>query len=396
VIDIDAQRRTQQQLRESEARFRAMFDHAPVGMALLTIDRRVLQANQSAARLTGYTVAELKALDPTQLALPEDRGLGRAEFEALIAGQRDDFQVERRYVRKDGTVFWGRVSYSTVPGEDGQPQYLMGMIEDIDEQRTARDHLARQELEYRRQLESHVQDRTRELRQANHQLQLEMAQRRQAEAALAEKAAGEAVLAERTRLAHDLHDAVTQTLFSASLMAEVLPDLWQIDEAEARRTTDELRTLTRGALAEMRTLLLELRPAALTQARFGDLLRQLVEALIGRTRLPVSLNVEGQRDLPPEVLVALYRIAQEALNNVVKHARPRGVTVAVTLAAAGVYLEIVDDGMGFDPAGPRLASLGLRIMRERAETIGAELQVDSEPGHGTRVAVTWTEQPRGD
>lgn len=396
VIDIDAQRQTQQKLRESEARFRAMFDHAAVGMALLTLDRRVLQSNQAAARITGYAIDELAAMVPADLALPEDRAIGQTAMAELIAGRRDACQIERRYVRPDGTVYWARVTFSGVPGPDGRPSYLMGMIEDIDEQRAARQKLETQEREYRQHLEEHVEARTSELSQANQQLQLEMEQRRRAEAALAQKAADEAVSAERTRLAHDLHDAVTQTLFSASLIAEVLPDLWQINPVEARASTDELRQLTRGALAEMRTLLLELRPAALTRARFGDLLKQLVEALVGRTRLPVALCVEGERDLPPEVQVALYRIAQESLNNVIKHARARQVAVHLALATAGVHLEISDDGMGFDLAAARLASLGLRIMRERAETIGAELNIDSKPGRGTCVSALWTDVERGD
>ena len=387
-------RQTLEALRLSEARFRAMFDNAPVGMALLTLDRHILKVNQSAVRITGYSAEELHVLQPADLALPEDRGVGQADFQELIAGKREDYRVERRYVRKDGTVFWGRVSFSPVPGLDGRPEYLMGMIEDIDEQRIARQNLRLQELQYRRMLEDHVENRTRELRQANQQLQLEIAQRQEAEAALSRKAAGEAVLAERTRLAHELHDAVTQTLFSASLIAEVLPDLWEMNPAEAQASTEELRQLTRGALAEMRTLLLELRPAALTQARLRDLLKQLVEALIGRTRLPATLSVDGERELPPEVKVALYRIAQESLNNVVKHSRAQQVDIRVALAPGGVNLEIADDGVGFDAAATRLASLGLRIMRERADAIGANLSVDSARGRGTRVAVAWLDQAR--
>jgi signal transduction histidine kinase len=204
------------------------------------------------------------------------------------------------------------------------------------------------------------------------------------------------VAAERTRLAHDLHDAVTQTLFSASLVAEVLPDLWKLDTAEALKSTDELRQLTRGALAEMRTLLLELRPAALTQTRFADLLKQLTEALIGRTRLPITLHVDGERKLPPEVQVALYRIAQESLNNVVKYARATQVEVLLSLSASGVHLEIIDNGLGFNLADARPGSLGLRIMRERAEAIGAEWHIASAPGHGTKVCVTWNDVERGD
>jgi nitrate/nitrite-specific signal transduction histidine kinase len=207
-----------------------------------------------------------------------------------------------------------------------------------------------------------------------------------------------AVMEERNRLARDLHDAVTQTLFSASLIAEVLPSLWDQDQDEGRQLLKELRQLSRGALAEMRTLLLELRPAALMDANLNDLLRQLVDAVVGRTGLPVQLKVEGGCSLPPQVHVALYRIAQEALNNVVKHARASHVSVAMDMtedeASGGgalqcVELSVVDDGLGFDPACVPSDRLGLNIIRERAQSIDATLSIDSEPGAGTRVAVIW-------
>ena len=128
-------------------------------------------------------------------------------------------------------------------------------------------------------------------------------------ARLYEQSEQAAVAAERSRLARDLHDAVTQTLFSASLIAEVLPRIWERNPEEGRRRLDELRELTRGALAEMRTLLLELRPSALVDAPLNDLLRQLAESITGRARVPVTVEVEGECALPPEVKVALYRIA---------------------------------------------------------------------------------------
>ncbi len=125
------------------------------------------------------------------------------------------------------------------------------------------------------------------------------------------KAVAQAITAERNRLARELHDAVTQTLFSASLIAEVLPEIWVMDEGEARKSTEELRQLTRGALAEMRTLLLELRPAALSQARLTELLKQLCDAVTGRARLPIDLNIAGDCEMPPEIKLTFYRVAQE-------------------------------------------------------------------------------------
>ena len=210
---------------------------------------------------------------------------------------------------------------------------------------------------------------------------------------LAEKAAEEAVTADRTRLARDLHDAVTQTLFSASLTAEVLPELWEMDVDEAMRSTEELRQLTRGALAEMRTLLLELRPAALTQTRLSDLIKQLCEAFIGRSRLPITLSIDGDCDLPPEVQIAVYRIAQESLNNVFKYARATQVNVSLFLSPDGLRFEVSDNGIGFDMSTSKPTSLGLRIMRERAEAIGADFHISSTLGTGTCVEVVWNVNP---
>jgi nitrate/nitrite-specific signal transduction histidine kinase len=208
-------------------------------------------------------------------------------------------------------------------------------------------------------------------------------------AQLYEQAQELAVVEERSRLARDLHDAVTQTLFSASLIADVLPRIWERDPDAGWARLEEVRELTRGALAEMRTLLLELRPAALVEAEMGELLRQLAEATTGRARVPVAVEVEGECALPPDVKVALYRIAQEALNNVAKHSAASQATVRLRCQAERVELCISDDGRGFDPGEMSPDSLGLGIMRERVGAIGATLRIESQIGGGARVTVGW-------
>ncbi len=204
-----------------------------------------------------------------------------------------------------------------------------------------------------------------------------------------------AAAAERSRLARDLHDAVTQTLFSSSLIADVLPRIWEANPEEGRRRLEELRELTRGALAEMRTLLLELRPAALADAELSDLLEQLAESITGRARVPVSMEVVGECDLPNEAKIALYRIAQESLNNVAKHAGASQATVNLHCRPGCVSLCIRDDGSGFDLDRVPPDSLGLGIMRERAEAIGATLTIESEIGRGTEVTAVWNGTDRG-
>lgn len=198
-----------------------------------------------------------------------------------------------------------------------------------------------------------------------------------------------AVLEERQRLARNLHDAVNQSLFSAGLIAEVLPRLWEKDQAEARRSLEDLRRLTRGAMAEMRALLAELRPSTLTDADLGDLLRLLGNAFAGRTNIPANVSVAGKGGLPAEVQVAIYRICQEALNNVAKHAQASNVDIALTHDEGAVELSIRDDGQGFDPKLIASGHYGLSMMRERAETSGLRLSITSKPGKGTTISIKW-------
>lgn len=201
-----------------------------------------------------------------------------------------------------------------------------------------------------------------------------------------------AVAAERVRLARELHDAVTQTLFSVSLTAEVLPRLWERNPDHVWPRLEKLRLLTRGALAEMRTLLVELRPGALTSARLPDLIRQLVEAFSGRTQIRVDLALEGQRYLPPDVQIGFYRIAQEALNNIAKHAQASSVVVQLNLLTNEVQMLIRDNGCGFTRETVTADHMGLSIMQERADATGISLTIESHVGSGTSVSVIWLDQ----
>ncbi len=198
-----------------------------------------------------------------------------------------------------------------------------------------------------------------------------------------------AVSAERSRLARDLHDAVTQTLFATSLIAEVLPRLWERNPEAGKQKVTEIRELTRGALAEMRTLLMELRPKALEDVPLPDLLQQLSEAFTGRARIPVERAVSSAIELPSQVKIGFYRIVQEALNNIQKHARASFVRLELQEENGLVKLRISDNGIGFNPARSSPDHFGLGIMEERAQNIQARLFIDSEPGKGTQIVLLW-------
>jgi PAS domain S-box-containing protein len=216
-------------------------------------------------------------------------------------------------------------------------------------------------------------------------------------AELYENAQALAALQERQRLARNLHDAINQSLFSAGLIAEVLPRLWEQDPHEGRQSLDDLRRLMRGAQADMRLLLAELRPSTLTDAELGDLLRLLGNALAGRTDIPVSVTItgqealQGQKILPAHVQVALYRLCQEGLNNIAKHAGASQVDIQLNYEASAVELRIRDNGRGFDPEQAPPGHYGLSIMRERAAAMGAALSISSRPGYGTEIVVRYLE-----
>lgn len=199
---------------------------------------------------------------------------------------------------------------------------------------------------------------------------------------------------ERARLARDLHDTVKPALFAANMIASVLPELWDADPAEGRRRLEELRTLTRTALAEVHTLLAVWRPTGLHDGGLGTMLAQLGATVSRRTQVPVGVSAEGERPMPADVALALYRIAQEALNNMARHSR--ATRAALTLAWEGerAHLTIADNGRGFSPAAVGPGHLGLSIMRERAAAVGAGLDVVSQPSGGTLVSVMWPQAER--
>jgi two-component system nitrate/nitrite sensor histidine kinase NarX len=215
-------------------------------------------------------------------------------------------------------------------------------------------------------------------------------------AELYEQAQELAALEERQRLARNLHDAVNQSLFSAGIIAEVLPRIWKQDRDLAQQSLLDLRRLTRSAQAEMRALLAELRPSTLTDSNLDELLHLLGNALSGRIDIPVVVTTPEDVFLPSEVQVVFYRICQEALNNIAKHAEANQVEINLTQAGAVFDMRIRDDGQGFDTDEILSGHYGLKMMRERAEAIGAILTVTSQPGHGTELIVCWTDPAHKD
>ena len=240
----------------------------------------------------------------------------------------------------------------TATGEDGAPRVMIGVNEDVTE-------------------------------------------RRQAERALRENEAAQVAQEERGRVARDLHDSVTQALFAATMKAEALAAADDALSGEASRLAEEVRRLSRGALAQLRTMLLELRGGPLEDEPVGQLLRQLVEGAECRASVNVQLTLRGDLRLPPGLHEPIYRIAEEALNNVTRHARAAMAWVDLDVGPERVRLVVGDDGCGFALSAGDPALVGLRSMRARAEATGAQFDVATAPGDGTVITVDWPTDPVG-
>jgi signal transduction histidine kinase len=198
-----------------------------------------------------------------------------------------------------------------------------------------------------------------------------------------------AILEERQRLARDLHDSVTQSLYGVTMFAEAAARLLESGEtAVASGHLREVRETGQEALQEMRLLLFELRPPILEKEGLAMALQIRLETVEGRSGLETEFETDGVAGLPPDVEEGLYRIAQEALNNTLKHAHAQKVTAYLGQKGDRVILEIADDGLGFDPTMAQgKGGLGLEGMEARAAAIGGRLIIKSHPEQGTMVRV---------
>ena len=223
-----------------------------------------------------------------------------------------------------------------------------------------------------------LQTRLDELQEAHRQLQEYAAQ------------AGElATVQERNRLARELHDSVTQTIFSMTLTTEAAHILLQRDPSQVTPQLDRLQELAQGVLSEMRSLIQQLRLCPVEEGRLVSALQKHLTALEGTEGLIVDFHVEGEEQLPADQEEGLFRIAQEALNNVTKHAKTDRVAVTLRMLNEEALLLVEDHGVGFDPARQPATGegFGLTSMKERVDILGGTLEVRSSPGEGTAIMV---------
>jgi signal transduction histidine kinase len=206
-------------------------------------------------------------------------------------------------------------------------------------------------------------------------------------ARLFQQAQEAAVTTERLRLARDLHDSVTQALYTIQLFSEASRMAYLAGKADVvLQNLNEIQTIARDGTTDLRVLIYELHPPILSEIGLAAALKNRIEAVELRAGIEVELLVEGNRELPPDVETDLFRIAQEVLTNVLKHAQASRIKVQLSLAADLVQLIIQDDGMGFDLDEPG-KGLGLHSVRERVQRMGGSMRIETAPGQGTKVVV---------
>jgi PAS domain S-box-containing protein len=387
--DITERRRTEEALRESETRFRAMFEQANVGIVQASFDGTLLKVNPGFCKIVGYSEGEVSGMAIRDLTHPDDYVEEEALTRRLMAGGIPGYSIEKRYLHKNGHLVWGQMTATLVSHSLGEPFYMLAIVEDISERKRAEEALKRLNEE----LERRVAERTAELTELNDSLQAEIAERRRAES---ERAAilRRLVMAqeeERRRIARDMHDQFGQQLTVLLLKLGMLKEDCGGQEGLCEQV-ESLEEVAGQLDADVDFLVWQLRPTALDDLGLQDALTNFAQNWSKHFRIPVEVLTRGLRkkSSTSEIDTTLYRIAQEALNNAAKHSRAASVTILLEGRADAVSLIIEDDGVGFDAestSGANDKGLGLVGIRERAALVGGTAEVESQPGEGTRVIV---------
>ena len=342
-------KRAEEALRASEEKFSTVFHFSPDAIGIVrSADGAFLDVNEAFTKILGYPRSDVLGKTWTELNLIPRTGEQNMVIERFLKkGSVSDYELD--FTTREGNV--ATMLLSLVPITVSGEPCLLAIAHDITK---------------RKQSE-------KALRQAQAELALGIQER--------------AALEERQRLARELHDSVSQALYGISLGAHTALTLFDTDRPKALEALNYILSLVQAGLTEMRALIFELRPESLEAEGLVTALTKQTTALRARHEIEVELTLCDEPDVPFPTKVALYRIAQEAFHNAIKHGRPSRLDVRLAREPDSLRLEISDNGVGFDPAAAYPGHLGLRSMRERAMRVGGTLDITSVPLNGTQILV---------
>ncbi|HEX5545737.1 MAG TPA: PAS domain S-box protein, partial [Nitrospira sp.] len=382
--DIHDRKEAELALRESEERYRATFANAAVGIAHIGLDGRWLQFNESLCTITGYSREELLGMTFADITYPGDLEAEWAQAHRMLAGEVETYSMEKRYVRKDGSLIWVHKTVSLLRDADRMPLHFISIVEDIDDRKQAEEALREAQAHLQRwnvELEQAVNMKTAELRQSQDRLraltsELNLAEQR-----------------ERKRLATELHDHLQQMLVVGKLtigqgkrVANGVPAC----ETVLKKVDDILS----DALTYSRTLVAELSPPVLRDHGLTASLKWLAEYMKKKHEQTVTVAVSDDHgfNLPEDQRVLLFQSVRELLINSAKHAGTGQAILRMEKQADHLCITVKDEGTGFDlaaaavagvPSGEISSKFGLYSIQERMRALGGSFTIDSAPGYGT-------------
>jgi PAS domain S-box-containing protein len=457
---------------ESESRFRHLFEEAPIGCCLVNSQGTICAANGALKRMLGYSDNELITKGFWEITAPEDIARSLVNFQELIAGVRDFYQLEKRYLKKDGSEIWGRLTVSLLGARSQEGQFVLAMVEDVTEAIRARAELEHSRRRLTMALEAsrmtaweydpvseriawvdrntlrdkghelagparfadvlqhvHPEDRTmlqdlanrifneggafstefrmfakngtirwmlgkgELLRKPNESgagkiagvtLDVSELKRTQVELQELAKRLMEAQEEERRRISRELHDDIGQRVALLGIELDLVRQLLH-EHLPLRERVERAQLATGEIGTDLHQLSHALHSSKLKYLGLPAALRELCTRMADKHSLAIQLQCEEQKlSLPEEEALALFRVAQESLNNVVRHSGATGVRVTLSQTASELRLSVCDDGHGFDPTG-KTSGIGLIGMRERMRAVQGDFQIISAPDAGTEI-----------
>jgi PAS domain S-box-containing protein len=349
-------KQAQEAKQNSENRFSYLFKEAPFGIAIEDVDGQILFANPALASMLGYTAEELCHTKCTEFADDEDEKDDWEHFQQMRAGFRQNYQIEKRYTRKDGVRVWGRLSVSLLKGSAQWAPMVLATVEDITEKKAQ-----------------------------EHELQLAQGQVRHL--------AGRILQAqddERQRIARELHDDIGQRLSLLMMELDVLQTELPVDRTSEQAKIHYLLTQLDEIVSDVHGMSHQLHSAKLEHLGLAVALKEVCRQVSTQHHVAVELQADDvSRSAPSPVSLCFYRVAQEALNNAAKHSRSPRIEVKLTNEGSKLRMQIRDFGVGFDLSAPS-NGIGLITMQERLRAIGGSLLINSRIGIGTELSAEAT------